>query len=404
MASAYSDAVKWKIEHSGRVSLPVYQTVGGFFYGIAALSMTGRIVVRLAIRRRLYLDDYVLLFGFLSLTAATGFYYSFDWMLYVLNILKYDRTVIPTAEDLGDIMNAQAINYSLVALLWATICPVKLCFLVSFKVLIKNVSRIMSIWYWTTVGLIIVFWAIMTAMPWMQCPYSGPELLMRCTPEPPRKALLMAIWFSFAFDALTDVMIVAIPIWILRHVRIELRQKLGIAVFLCLSVVMIAVSLLRCGLSFYRGWGDLPTQYMLYYLEACIAITMAAIASYRAVFVERTRRQELVQQRLRSPEETPDTIRARVRKLRKAAHESDLEETRNAPRSYIPRQKYIGSRLGGLTFLRGTQNSTDLDSLSATELGTVSSGFYEEPRPSAGDSMTESKSKEQTTWHGSMDT
>lgn len=140
------------------------------------LCVIGRVAVRLAIRRRLLLDDCILLFALICLSAATGLYYHFAWLLYVLNVLKYDKTVFPTVSDLKQIMNAQAINYSLVALLWSAICPVKLCFLVSFKDLIRNVSRPMLIWYWSTVGVIFVYWAIMIALPWIECPYEGTEL------------------------------------------------------------------------------------------------------------------------------------------------------------------------------------------------------------------------------------
>jgi hypothetical protein len=88
-----------------------------------------------------------------------------------------------------------------------------------------------------------------------------------------------------------------IPLWILRHVRIRLAQKFAIACFLCLSIVMVITALIRMCLSRYRGWGDLTMQYLLIYIEACIAIIMSSIAAYRAVFVEQSKRREIAQQR-----------------------------------------------------------------------------------------------------------
>ena len=176
------------------------------------------------IRRRLFLDDLLLLFGFACLAAATGVYYKFSWLIYVLNILKYDNTVIPTTSDITALGNAQAINYSLMALMWSVVIPVKLCFLVSFKVLIKDVSRAITIWYWSTFGLCVSVWALMISLSFIECPYTGQELRKRaslfirfgihglhspvshCTPETPYHKTIMGYWLAFVTDALTDIM------------------------------------------------------------------------------------------------------------------------------------------------------------------------------------------------------
>ncbi|KAH8650378.1 hypothetical protein BGZ60DRAFT_437137 [Tricladium varicosporioides] len=323
MASSYDNATKWKIEHAGR-------TVAGFFFAISVIAVSGRVAVRLAIQRRLFVDDYTLLFSLASLGAATGIIYMFDWLIYVANILKYDSTVLPTVSDLKALENAQAINYSFLALMWSTVYSVKLCFLVSFKILIKNVSRSIEAWYWFTVSLVVIFWAFMVTVPFIVCPYSGPELIRHCTPETPSKITWIAIGISLASDVITDMMIVAIPIYILRRVRIRLTQKFGIAAFVTLSVVMIILAVIRPPLSRYHGSGDTATLYILLYVESCIAITMAAVAAYRAVFVEYNRHQEQArqealdhQQRMRpnhpNKQAPSETARGRIQQLQDAA-------------------------------------------------------------------------------------
>ena len=140
------------------------------------MAAAGRIAIRLAIWRRLFLDDCALLLALACLAAATGMLYKFGWLVYVLNVMKYDRAVRPTAADLDQIMHAQAINYSLVALMWSAIYPVKACFLLTFRGLIANVSRAILVWYWAAVVLITVFWGLMVGLSWIECPYTGPAL------------------------------------------------------------------------------------------------------------------------------------------------------------------------------------------------------------------------------------
>ncbi|KAF2012755.1 hypothetical protein BU24DRAFT_412086 [Aaosphaeria arxii CBS 175.79] len=301
MRLTYDLATIYRIEHAGRVSLPVSRTIAVFFFGIACIAAIGRLIVCLTIRRRLYFDDYVLFFGLASLGAAMGVYIKFSWLIYVLNIIKYDPTVIPTVSDLQDIMNAQAINYSLMALMWSAIFPVKLCFLITFKVLILNMSQRIVVWYWTTLTLVFLVWGFLITESFIICPYTGDALLQHCTPETPYKLTIAGNWFAFVFDAITDLMIVAIPVYILRNVRIRLTQKVAIASFLCLSSAMVVLAIVRLSLSRYKGWGDLATQYILLFIEACVAITMASVAAYRAVFVEHSRQRDREEQAL--PEE-----------------------------------------------------------------------------------------------------
>jgi len=138
--------------------------------------LVGRVGVRLVIRRRLFLDDYILLFGYAALISATAVIYRFCHLIYVLNALKYEKSVIPTLKDLEAIGQAQAINYSLLAAIWTAICSVKLCFLAALKSLIANVSARVTAFYWFAVALSIVTWCLSWTIAWIICPYVGAEL------------------------------------------------------------------------------------------------------------------------------------------------------------------------------------------------------------------------------------
>lgn len=64
------------------------------------------------------------------------------------------------------------------------------------------------------------------------------------------------------------------------------KQKLGLGIFLCLSLVMILITIIRA--SNLPNRNPLSTwQYMWLYLEACIATIMASITAFRTLFVQR---------------------------------------------------------------------------------------------------------------------
>ncbi|KAF2867538.1 hypothetical protein BDV95DRAFT_446102, partial [Massariosphaeria phaeospora] len=288
----YDDGTKYRIEHAGRVSQDVFQTVAGFFCAIAGFAFVGRLAVRLTIRRKLYLDDYLLIFGTCGLVAATVIMYRFTHLIFVLNALKYDKSILPTKADLNAIGSAQGINYSLIAMVWTATCCVKLCFLASFKTLISNVSIRITVWYWAAVALSIIQWILGFSVPFIICPSVGNDIITHCTPETPYVKTLALNTFVTCLDFVTDLMIVSIPIWVLRNVRIRLTQKLAIAVFLCLSIGMIIAGILRMSAAYHGGYWDLTWQYLLLYLESCVAITMASVSAFRSVFVEQKRRRE----------------------------------------------------------------------------------------------------------------
>ena len=79
--------------------------------------------------------------------------------------------------------------------------------------------------------------------------------------------------------------VITIPILILRKSQMELKQKLGIGVFLSLSVVMILASTTR-----YAGYhlraDSVDATWLIFwvYLEASIAIIVASTTAFRTLF------------------------------------------------------------------------------------------------------------------------
>ena len=112
---------------------------------------------------------------------------------------------------------------------------------------------------------------------------------------------------TISFDIITDVMsksvfpvpervrmltylVLVIPPWLLWKVKISLRQKIGIGSFLCLSLIMIIIAVIRISrvhASDFNIWAPFLQQ-----LEACIAVLMLSLTALRTLYVSAKRTQE----------------------------------------------------------------------------------------------------------------
>lgn len=68
------------------------------------------------------------------------------------------------------------------------------------------------------------------------------------------------------------------------------RQQLGLGIFLCLSVTMTVIAIIRIGGYRFKGIGlggsiDSTWAFFWLYLEACVAVIMASITAFRSLFI-----------------------------------------------------------------------------------------------------------------------
>ena len=87
-------------------------------------------------------------------------------------------------------------------------------------------------------------------------------------------------------DAVSDFLIVSIPIALLWRARIAIRQKIGLGITLSLSAVMAILALIRIG-GMRLANGALDEVWVLFWLqqECSVAVTMVSITAFRSLFV-----------------------------------------------------------------------------------------------------------------------
>ena len=76
-----------------------------------------------------------------------------------------------------------------------------------------------------------------------------------------------------------------IPIYLIWRLRAKARQKFELATFLCLSILMIILAIIRIAGLRYHDSVDLSWNHFWFHLESCTAVTMLSATAFRSLFV-----------------------------------------------------------------------------------------------------------------------
>lgn len=106
---------------------------------------------------------------------------------------------------------------------------------------------------------------------------------------------------------------------ILRRTKIKKGPKFALSFFLCLSIVMIAIAIVRISRITHSGMVDPVWQGFWQNLEPCIALLMASITAFRSIFVSHK-----VRERDRKRRAALSYSRIQRAKQRKANTENDM--------------------------------------------------------------------------------
>ena len=152
-------------------------------------------------------------------------------------------------------------------------------------------------------------------------------------------------------DIGTDLMIIALPIQLLRSVRIKLRQKIVLGILFSSNLLMAITACVRISGVDFRGRFDEVWLFAWQHIEACVAVAMISLTAFRSFFVGHESvqaRQDLVRRRWYS-----NTLEAIRRK--KTTQQNDKEAMVEMPS--IPRATLTGMR----TFIQGGKHTQTAD-------------------------------------------
>ncbi|KAI1074019.1 hypothetical protein F5B20DRAFT_565233 [Whalleya microplaca] len=279
---------EWRIKNTGKPPMNDFKVAIGFLFGFASLAFFGRIVIRLWSRRRIFLDDGFLIVSFICLVGSTAIFYKRARFIYLIfALMRGDEVALLIAsQEIADIYDQTNWSFAYMTFLWTCIFMVKFCYFAFFHTLIQSMPKALIRYYWTAVVVTVAAWIYLPLQQLIVCPYFGSNSF-KCLPQLPvsNAALNFTFWTGPVLDALTDAAIVSIPIIILRKSQMALLSKIGLGVFLCLSLFMLVCSVIRAAGTYHNKTLDTPWQVFWLHAGACVGVLMASITVYRSVFV-----------------------------------------------------------------------------------------------------------------------
>lgn len=253
-----------------------------------------------------FLDDFLLLFASVCLIAATILLNLGADSLYQVGAVNATElaAMIPLKVISAAITKIQNYTYPFGALIWACIFLVKFCYLAFFRLLIDRQKALVNYW---RVTMVVVFLSACfdISSSFIGCSHFGSENLL-CSNHYYTQRILAVEAVTITLDIVTDLMILAIPPYLMYKVQIKQRQKLGIGFFLCLSVFMIIIAIIRISrvhATDFEIWASFWQQF-----EGCIAVLMVSLTAFRTLFVSKASKSENSPQKFK----VSDTYKRRI--------------------------------------------------------------------------------------------
>ncbi|OCL07968.1 hypothetical protein AOQ84DRAFT_294085 [Glonium stellatum] len=286
---SHDPARQAKIDHAGRIDKVSFEVSVSVLFAAAIFSVLVRFAIRLVGRRKLSLDDYLVLIGAVALSAANGVLFHYLDTLYIVEAMN-DDGIIPNSAEIGPVLDMMRWNDVFVAMSWTSIFSIKFAFMAFFHPLIWQLSKKITVYFWAVVAFITCCWLLLSLDDFIICPYFGTNA-SKCDADFKHDTSIAINAVGATLDIVCDIMVITIPVIVLSKSRMRTAQKFGLAAILCLSIVMIVVALIRLIGSVAdtrrSNKGTSPVWGTFWeIMEACIAVIMASVIVIRSVFVK----------------------------------------------------------------------------------------------------------------------
>lgn len=174
-----------------------------------------------------------------------------------------------------------------------------------------------------------------------------------------------------SLDAITDLMIVSIPIIILYQARIQTRQKIALGAFLCLSLVMVCLAITRASKIKGSLGVDIGWEFFWQFMEASVAVLMGSLTVFRTLLTFQVNKssEERKGAGLSPKSRALFSFHQRMQRLRKKRQQADEESLEGLPQ--IPSATLAGMH----TFIRRNNRDPGLDTLPMSQNDTLAENY-----------------------------
>ncbi|KAL8913491.1 MAG: hypothetical protein Q9171_001679 [Xanthocarpia ochracea] len=279
-----------------RIDKRAYLVSTAVLLGICIISVFLRFYIRIKVQKAFSVDDAILMGAFCCLLCSLVIMYStvLD-KLYLIMVLSAS---LPDALSIGFPIEDLPMDSTFLrpvyeylkwitinqALGWCSIIAVKFSFLFLFKKMLDRIPPMITYW-WFVVAFNTIAWGYGFSTYFLNCPYYNNPKIFECSSPSGVSRLLRHGIALTAVDVVGDLLILFIPIKLIWKVQIKWTQKVPLALSLCLTGIMILVTITRIAGIKFHGQNDIVWESYFLIVAAEVGVILASISTYRALFV-----------------------------------------------------------------------------------------------------------------------
>ncbi|KAL8811957.1 MAG: hypothetical protein Q9200_001390 [Gallowayella weberi] len=173
-------------------------------------------------------------------------------------------------------------------LAWSSVIAVKFSFLSLFRRLIERMPPLIIYWWFVVVFNLVAFGYGLSTY-FLICPHYNDSQIYECSLPSGFQRLIRHGIAQAAMDIIGDLLILYIPINLIWKIQLKWRQKVPLVLSLCLTGVMILVTVTRVAGIVINGQIDSVWESYFLIVAAEIGILLSSVSTYRAFFVSQPR-------------------------------------------------------------------------------------------------------------------
>ncbi|CEO59583.1 hypothetical protein PMG11_04256 [Penicillium brasilianum] len=143
-----------------------------------------------------------------------------------------------------DSVQLQIVFFVTTSLLWICLWMVKFSLLSMYKRLLVGKTYI-AVWWIITISCALVLIGCILSS-WFSCSsFHAWFTAGACSTPRDNRAAVISLYYAYAVDIITDLAIMALPIRLIWHLRMQLKQKMSIGGLFCFGWICIIVATIR---------------------------------------------------------------------------------------------------------------------------------------------------------------
>ncbi|KAF2786088.1 hypothetical protein K505DRAFT_368529 [Melanomma pulvis-pyrius CBS 109.77] len=285
-------------DSAGRISKATFVGTSSTFLAICIISSAVRFFIRFRIQKEFGWDDGFLIFGLFCLITSIGLLqpvmdtmYEAEGLVFgEINPLTFDLvTFIPKS------VRYRKLSAAALILIWCSISCVKFSFLAFIRKLVRRMPSMERYW-WFTLAFNVAVTIYGTAVYIVACPYFTEAEAMKSMQCVQGSGLAIALSHSIAqmvLDIIGDIFILVIPVTLIWQIRIHWTQKLALVFTLCLTFIMIGITISRIAGLKWKDRLDSIWETFNMLISAEIGLALVAITTFRTLYISKVKRRRV---------------------------------------------------------------------------------------------------------------